>query len=69
MPTEVALAEQYEVSRSTVSRAMEKLRWIGLVSGPAGMPGRVAPEPRRTRALALVDEADRLRAEAQGDVR
>ncbi|MGI5247519.1 winged helix-turn-helix domain-containing protein [Dactylosporangium sp. CA-139066] len=67
VPSESALAEMYEVSRSTVTRAMERLRWIGLVSGPAGGIGRVAPEPRRSRALELVSEADRLRAEADGD--
>jgi DNA-binding FadR family transcriptional regulator len=65
VPSESALAEHYGVSRSTVSRAMEKLRWIGLVSGPAGGIARVAPEPRRGRALELVAEADRLRAEAE----
>ncbi|MER7280576.1 GntR family transcriptional regulator [Dactylosporangium sp. NPDC000244] len=68
VPSESALAERYGVSRSTISRVMEKLRWIGLVVGPAGGIARVAPEPRRTRALALVDEADQLRAEAAGDL-
>lgn len=69
VPSESALAEHYAVSRSTVSRAMEKLRWIGLVAGPAGGITRVAPEPRRGRALRLVAEADRLRAEADTDAR
>jgi DNA-binding FadR family transcriptional regulator len=61
VPSETALAEAYAVSRSTVSRAMEKLRWIGLVTGPPGGIARVAGEPTRTRALELVAEADRLR--------
>jgi GntR family transcriptional regulator len=69
VPSESALAEHYGVSRSTVSRAMEKLRWIGLVAGPAGGIARVAPEPRRARALALVVEADELRAEAEAEFR
>jgi DNA-binding FadR family transcriptional regulator len=65
VPSESALAETYGVSRSTVTRAMDRLRWIGLVVGPAGGIARVATEPRRTRALELVAEADRLRAEAE----
>lgn len=63
VPSESALAEHFGVPRSTVSRAMDKLRWIGLLVGPAGGITRVADEPRRSRALALVDEAERLRAE------
>jgi DNA-binding FadR family transcriptional regulator len=69
IPSESALAEHYGVSRSTVSRVMEKLRWIGLVSGPAGGITRVAPESRRARALELVTEADELRAEAEAEAR
>lgn len=64
VPSETALAEAYGVSRSTVSRAMEKLRWIGLVAGPPGGIARVSAEPVRGRALGLVSEADRLRAQA-----
>lgn len=40
---------------------MEKLRWIGLVVGPAGGAARVAREPRRSLALSIVEQADRVR--------
>ncbi len=61
LPSERALAETHGVSRSTVSRAMEKLRWIGLITGPAGGTARVATEPRRSLALGIVEQADRVR--------
>lgn len=61
LPSETAMAESYGVSRSTVSRAMEKLRWVGLVTGPKGGISRVAQEPRRTLALDVVSSADRVR--------
>ncbi len=62
LPSAPALAEQLGVSRATVTRAMERLRWIGLVVGPRGGVARVASGPRRAAALAIVDEADRVRA-------
>lgn len=66
LPSGTALGEQYGVHRSAASRAVEWLRWIGLVTGPAGGIARVAAEPHRAAALQLVDEAKRLR-EAQAD--
>ncbi len=66
LPSETALAETYGVSRSTVSRAMEKLRWVGLVTGPPGGITRVAPEPRRSLALDVVEQADRVRRIGEG---
>ncbi|GAA2624008.1 hypothetical protein GCM10010399_64210 [Dactylosporangium fulvum] len=64
LPSGSALGEQYRVDRSAAARAVFLLRWIGLVTGPAGGIARVAAEPHRSAALRLVDEADRLR-EAQ----
>jgi DNA-binding FadR family transcriptional regulator len=61
LPSETAMAESYGVSRSTVSRVMEKLRWVGLVTGPPGGITRIATEPRRTMALEVVEQADRVR--------
>jgi DNA-binding FadR family transcriptional regulator len=63
LPPGSALGEQYGVTRSAAARAVARLRWIGLISGSGGGQLRVAEEPRRSRALALVDEAQRLRAE------
>lgn len=63
LPSGSALGEEYGVNRSAASRAVDWLRWIGLIIGPAGGQARVAEEPRRTAALRLVEEADRLRAE------
>ncbi len=62
LPSEAALAEVYGVKRATVTRAMERLRWIGLVVGKAGGTARVAYEPRRTLALRAVALADEARA-------
>jgi GntR family transcriptional regulator len=64
LPSGSALGEEYGVHRSAASRAVDRLRWIGLVVGPAGGIARVAVEPFRSRALQLVDEAERLRGEA-----
>ena len=61
LPSGSALGERYGAHRSAASRAIDRLRWIGLVVGPAGGIARVAEEPRRSAALRLVDEADRLR--------
>lgn len=67
LPSGPALGEQYGVNRSAASRAVDRLRWIGLIIGPAGGIARVAEEPRRSAALRLVDEADRLRGDAPDD--
>ena len=61
LPSESALAETYGVQRSAVSWALSRLRWVALVVGPRGGTARVAAEPRRSAALQLLDEADRLR--------
>lgn len=61
LPSSTALAEFLDVSRTTVLRVMGRLRWIGLVVGPEGGIARVASEPRRSAALAVVDEAERVR--------
>lgn len=62
LPSESSLAETLSVSRSTVTRATERLRWVGLVVGPAGGIARVASEPRRSAALELVERADQVRS-------
>lgn len=67
LPSGPALGEQYGVNRSAASRAIDRLRWIGLVTGPPGGIARVAEEPRRSAALRLVDEADRLRGDTPDD--
>lgn len=67
LPSGSALGEEYGVHRSAAARAVDRLRWIGLIVGPAGGMARVAAEPHRSQALRLVDEADRLRAEADTD--
>lgn len=61
LPSASAIAEATGVSRATVTRAMARIRWVGLVVGPAGGLVRVVSEPRRTAALAIVDEAERVR--------
>ena len=66
LPSGSALGEEYGVNRSAASRAVDRLRWIGLVTGPAGGIARVALEPIRSAVLRLVDEADRLREEQDG---
>jgi len=65
LPSSTALAEYLGVSRSTVLRVMERLRWVGLVVGPQGGIARVASEPRRTEALSIVDSAERVRGMAE----
>jgi DNA-binding FadR family transcriptional regulator len=67
LPSGPALGEEYGVHRSAAARALDRLRWIGLVAGPPGGIVRVAEEPYRTAALNLVDEADRLRREQDGE--
>lgn len=62
LPSGSALGEEYGVYRSAASRAVELLRWIGLVIGPPGGIARVASEPHRSSALELVARADELRA-------
>jgi DNA-binding FadR family transcriptional regulator len=62
LPSTPALAEYLGVSRATVLRVTERLRWIGLIVGPAGGIARVASEPRRSAALSIVDEAERVRS-------
>ena len=62
LPSERAMVETLSVSRSTISRVMTHLRWIGLITGPQGGIARVATEPRRSRALAIVDEIERIRS-------
>jgi DNA-binding FadR family transcriptional regulator len=61
LPSGSALGEEYAVYRSAASRAVEMLRWIGLVTGPPGGIARIAQEPRRSAALRLVDDPARLR--------
>lgn len=61
LPSAAALGEEYGVKQWAATRAVDRLRWIGLISGPPGGIARVAVEPYRTEALHLVDEADRLR--------
>lgn len=56
-----SMAERFSVHRAKVARLMERLRWIGLVTGPPGGITRVAPEPARTLALELYDRAAGLR--------
>src|SRR5258705_13018557 len=68
LPSGSALGEEYGVHRSSASRAVDRLRWIGLVTGPAGGIARVAVEPYREAALELVDTAERLREAQVTDV-
>jgi GntR family transcriptional regulator len=63
LPSGSALGEQYQVDKSSAERALFLLRWIGMVTGPRGGIARVPDEPRRSEALRLVDEAERLRGE------
>lgn len=55
------MGERFGVHRTKISRMMEKLRWIGLVTGPAGGLTKVAQEPARTLALEVYTQAARLR--------
>jgi GntR family transcriptional regulator len=61
IPSEPAIAEQYEVSRATVSRVMHALRLFGLVTGPPGGNAAVARQPMLAEALALYDAAAEVR--------
>lgn len=61
LPSERALGEAFAVHRSTISRVMEKLRWIGLVTGPPGGIARVAEEPGLSMALELIDRTTGIR--------
>ncbi len=65
LPSAGALGEEYGVKPWAATRAVDRLRWIGLIVGPMGGIARVAEEPRRSAALRLVDEADRLRGEGE----
>jgi DNA-binding FadR family transcriptional regulator len=67
LPSGPALGEEYGVHRSAAARAIDRLRWVGLVLGPAGGTTRVAVEPYRSRALRLVEQADEIRSAQQED--
>jgi DNA-binding GntR family transcriptional regulator len=61
LPTELAFAAEFGVSRATVTRALWLLRWIGLIVGPKGGASRVTYEPQRIMALQLVERAYEIR--------
>src|SRR5438552_709978 len=61
LPSAAALGEEYGVKPWAATRAVDRLRWIGLITGPPGGIARVAVEPYRSEALRLVEEAERLR--------
>jgi DNA-binding GntR family transcriptional regulator len=61
IPSEPAIADQYEVSRATVSRVMHALRLFGLVTGPPGGNAFVARQPMLGEALSLYDAAAEVR--------
>lgn len=67
LPSGPALGEEYGVHRSAAARALDRLRWIGLVAGPGGGIARVAAEPYRSRALHLVEQADEIRTAQEKD--
>lgn len=61
LPSESELARELAVSRSTVSRVMARLRYAGLIVGPAGGPACVTDEPMWSTAFKLFEDAARVR--------